>query len=126
MPRQALRHHPTLLQLDAKLNLGMSGGAVVNLKGELVGITTTGGDPAGFDVQAGYAIPMDALGRRIVETLKQGKEFEYGFLGIEPQPPGDQPGRRVEPGTPADTANLLHDDLIVARRRHPGRATTTT
>ena len=31
---------PILLQLDAKLNLGMSGGAVVNLKGELVGLTT--------------------------------------------------------------------------------------
>ena len=30
-------NYPTLLQLDAKLNLGMSGGAVINLKGELVG-----------------------------------------------------------------------------------------
>ena len=53
---------PTLLQLDAKLNLGMSGGAVINLKGELVGLTTTAASPAGFDAQAGYAIPMDQLG----------------------------------------------------------------
>ena len=76
------RIYPTLLQLDAKLNLGMSGGAVINLKGELVGLTTAAANAAGFDAQAGYAIPMDALGRRLVETLRQGKEFEYGFLGI--------------------------------------------
>ena len=60
----------------------MSGGAVINLKGELVGLTTASANAAGFDAQAGYAIPMDALGRRLVETLRQGKEFEYGFLGI--------------------------------------------
>ena len=75
---------PTLLQLDSKLNLGMSGGAVINLKGELVGLTTMAASPAGFDAMAGYAIPMDKLGRRAVETLKEGKEIEYGLLGIKP------------------------------------------
>ena len=80
--RARLQNYPTLLQLDAKLNLGMSGGAVINLKGELVGLTTTAASPAGFDAQAGYAIPMDKLGRRVVETLKEGKEVEYGLLGI--------------------------------------------
>ena len=39
--------------------------------------------PAGFDAMAGYAIPMDKLGRRAVETLKEGKEIEYGLLGIK-------------------------------------------
>src|SRR5262249_32997620 len=77
-----LRHYPARLQLDAKLNLGMSGGAVINLKGELVGLTTAAANAVGFDAQAGYAIPMDLLGRKVVETLKQGKEYEYGFLGI--------------------------------------------
>ncbi len=62
----------------------MSGGAVINLKGELVGLTTTAASPAGFDAQAGYAIPMDRMGRRAVEALKQGKEVEYGLLGIQP------------------------------------------
>ncbi|AGA29300.1 trypsin-like peptidase domain-containing protein [Singulisphaera acidiphila] len=79
---RSLKNYPTLLQLDAKLNLGMSGGAVINLKGELVGLTTNSANAAGFDAQAGYAIPMDARGRRAVETLKQGKEVEYGFLGV--------------------------------------------
>ena len=62
----------------------MSGGAVINLKGELVGLTTMAASPAGFDAMAGYAIPMDKLGRRAVETLKEGKEIEYGLLGIQP------------------------------------------
>ena len=43
---------------------------------------------------AGYAIPMDRIGRRAVETLKQGKEIEYGLLGIRGQPDGTEPDRR--------------------------------
>jgi len=109
-----LRHLPTLLQLDSKLNLGMSGGAVVNLKGELVGITTAAGNPASFDPQAGYAIPLDGLGLRAVEALREGREVEYGFLGIRL----DQETRttRIEgvtDGTPAALGGLLTNDLIL-------------
>ncbi len=56
---------------------------MINLKGELVGLTTMASSPAGFDALAGYAIPMDKIGRRAVETLKEGKEVEYGLLGIQ-------------------------------------------
>lgn len=109
-----LRNFPTLMQLDAKLNLGMSGGAVVNMKGELVGLTTDAANVSGFDAQAGYAIPMDALGRRVIETLRQGREVEYGMLGIEM--PDDRSNRlkSVEAGTPAGEAGLILDDLIVS------------
>ena len=109
-----LRTQPTLLQLDAKLNLGMSGGAVVNLKGELVGLTTTGGSPEGFDAQAGYAIPMDPLGRRIVEALRQGREVEYGLLGITLDPNGTNRVAGVRPGTPANDVDLRVGDEIIA------------
>ncbi len=108
-------NYPTLLQLDAKLNLGMSGGAVINLKGELVGLTTTAASPAGFDAMAGYAMPMDRIGRRAVETLKQGKEIEYGLLGIY-NPPQGLPSNRVEgisPNSPADQAHLVVNDEII-------------
>ena len=81
---------PHSLQLDSKLNLGMSGGAVINLKGELVGLTTMASSPAGFDAMAGYAIPMDKIIRRAIETLKQGKEVEYGLLGISADPNSSQ------------------------------------
>ena len=112
--QQRLRNQPTLLQLDSKLNLGMSGGAVVNLKGELVGVTTTGGSPEAFDAQAGYAIPMDRLGRRIVGVLSEGREVEYGLLGIMLDRAGSNRVAGVRAGTPANEVDLRANDLIVA------------
>ena len=38
--------------------------------------------PSGFDALAGYAVPMDKIIRRAIATLKEGKEVEYGLLGI--------------------------------------------
>ncbi len=113
-PRQ-LNTYSTLMQLDSKLNLGMSGGAVVNMRGELVGLTTTASSPEGFDAMAGYAIPMDRLGRRVVETLKQGKEVEYGFLGVKAdQGPTRLSNRVVEaqPNSPALDILLKNDEII--------------
>ena len=110
-----LRYLPTLLQLDSKLNLGMSGGAVINLKGELVGLTTSAANAAGFDAQAGYAIPMDRLVRNVVETLKQGKEYEYGFLGINLDiPNGTTRVETAKAGTPAALGGVLAGDYISA------------
>jgi S1-C subfamily serine protease len=111
----ALRHYPTLLQLDSKLNLGMSGGAVINMKGELVGLTTAAANAAGFDAQAGYAIPVDTLGRKVIETLKQGKEYEYGFLGIRLDTHEfTNKVMSADQGSPAAEGGVLVDDLIVA------------
>lgn len=112
-------NYPTLLQLDAKLNLGMSGGAVVNMKGELVGLTTMAASASGFDVMAGYAIPMDRIGRRAVETLKQGKEIEYGLLGIRADPNGSNRVGAVSPRSPADQGQLQVNDEIVAVNEIP-------
>ena len=109
-----LRHYPTLLQLDAKLNLGMSGGAVVNLKGELVGLTTDAANAGGFDAQAGYALPINALTRRAIETLRQGREVEYGFLGIGLPRDGTNRVDTVTPGTPAGEGGVLINDVITA------------
>lgn len=114
-----LRHFSTLLQLDSKLNLGMSGGAVVNLKGELVGLTTAAASVSGFDVQAGYAIPIDPLARRAIDSLKQGKEVEYGFIGISLDPRIGNRIASITPGTPADRGGLHEGDTIIAVGDHP-------
>jgi S1-C subfamily serine protease len=107
--------YPTLLQLDSKLNLGMSGGAVVNMKGELVGLTTMASSPAGFDAMAGYAMPMDRLGRRAVETLREGKEIEYGLLGIRSRTiPASNRVVEITANSPADQGQLLAGDEIIA------------
>ncbi len=108
-----LFNYPTLLQLDSKLNLGMSGGAVINLKGELVGLTTMAASPAGFDAQAGYAIPMDMVGRHAVETLKDGREIEYGFLGIHALPPSSNRVGDVRINSPAALGEIVANDEII-------------
>ncbi|MCY2934080.1 MAG: trypsin-like peptidase domain-containing protein [Planctomycetota bacterium] len=109
-----LRHLPTLLQLDSKLNLGMSGGALVNMMGELVGLTTTGGNPQSFDAQAGYAIPIDALTRRSIASLIEGRSVEYGFLGVSLNASGNNVINGVSPATPAAKAGLMSQDEIIA------------
>lgn len=113
-----LQHYSTLFQLDSKLNLGMSGGAVVNLKGELVAITTASANAVGYDPRAGYAIPMDSLGRHAVDALVEGKEVEYGFLGISLSSPSNMI-REVQPGTPAGEGGLLQGDSIEAVAGQP-------
>jgi serine protease Do len=115
---KTLHHYGTLLQTDARLNLGCSGGALINLDGELIGITTalaalTGGEGAG-----GYAVPMDANLRRVVAVLKRGEEVEYGFLGVTAGGPGPS-GRgvtvqAVTPGSPAAKAGLSGHDTILS------------
>ena len=115
-PNRQLRHYPTMLQLDAKLNLGMSGGAVVNLKGEMVGLTSNAANVGGFDSQAGYALPIDILSRRAIDALKQGREVEYGFLGVQLPIRGEATNRieGVVAGTPAGEGGLMPGDEILS------------
>ncbi|HEY5311151.1 MAG TPA: trypsin-like peptidase domain-containing protein [Pirellulales bacterium] len=116
-----LHQFGTLIQTDAKLNLGTSGGALINLKGEMIGLTTALAASSGYEQAAGYAIPVDASFLRIIETLKTGRLAAYGFLGIEPAnlSPAEvlrgKQGMRVDKvsdGTPAKRAGLRREDII--------------
>jgi len=88
----------------------------------MVGLTTALSAITGYDQAAGYAIPVDETFRRIVETLKQGREVEYGFLGIQPKnltpdeilngKHGAKVASEVHGGTPAKSAGLEYDDII--------------
>ncbi len=77
----------TLIQTDTRLNLGCSGGALLNLQGELVGLTSSLAGIAGGETPGGFAVPLDDGMRRIVEVLRRGEEVEYGFLGVLLKPP---------------------------------------
>jgi S1-C subfamily serine protease len=119
--KDKLYHFATLIQTDAKLNLGTSGGALVNLKGEMIGLTTSLAATAGYEQAAGYAIPVDEVFLRAVETLKAGKEVEYGYLGVWPETLADEEragglqGVRIAnvlDGTPADRDGLRINDLV--------------
>jgi serine protease Do len=115
---RTLHHYGTLLQTDARLNLGCSGGALIDLKGELIGLTSAAAAIAGGETPGGFAVPLDAGMRRILDVLKRGEEVEYGFLGVGL----DQKAVRTEgvvleevtPGSPADLAGLKPRHTILS------------
>ncbi len=119
--KRTLHHFGTLIQTDARLNLGTSGGPLLNLKGEMVGLCVALAAVTGQDSNAGYAIPVDETFRRVLKTLMEGREVEYGFLGIVPsnlKPQEVLSGasgirvQRVVTGTPAARYGLKEGDLI--------------
>ncbi len=121
--KSTLHHFGTLIQTDAKLNLGTSGGPLLNLRGEMVGLTTALAAVAGYEQSAGYAFPVDDTFRRVVDALKRGREVEYGYLGISLDNLRTQAVLsgvrgavvdRVEPGMPADRFGLESGDVITA------------
>ncbi|MBN1853251.1 MAG: trypsin-like peptidase domain-containing protein [Pirellulales bacterium] len=80
--RATIQEYGGLIQTDAKINVGTSGGPVLNLQGQMIGLTTTLAVGPGFEQSAGYAIGVDALFLRALERLKHGREVEYGHLGV--------------------------------------------
>ncbi len=126
--KEKLYHFGTLIQTDAKLNLGTSGGALINLKGEMIGLTTSMAATAGFEQAAGYALPVDDVFRRAVDALKEGREVEYGFLGVWPANLTDKEigiglrGVRVEhvvAGLPAELFGVMRNDLVTHVNEQP-------
>jgi S1-C subfamily serine protease len=126
--KDKLYHFGTLIQTDAKLNLGTSGGALLNLHGEMIGLTTSLAATAGYEQAAGYAIPVDDVFLRAVETMKRGDEVEYGFLGVDPEALALEEQAKglagvrikyVHPGTPADHAGVQIGDVFTHVDRQP-------
>ena len=119
--RPTLHNFGTLIQTDAKLNVGTSGGPMLNLDGEMIGLITALAATSGYERSAGYAIPVDKTFRRVIEDLKQGREVEYGFLGVWPENLSladvrrGLSGARVYQsvaGTPAFRAGLRRGDIV--------------
>jgi serine protease Do len=113
-------YYSTLLQTDARLSLGCSGGALLNLKGELVGLITALAAIQGGETPGGFAVPINGAMRPIIDVLRRGEEVDYGFLGInvDPRNAGGQVGvhlKFVGEGSPAKLdGKLKTGDVLVA------------
>lgn len=113
------------IQTDASINMGNSGGALVDAAGRLVGINTAILSRTGGNQGVGFAIPIN-MGRGVMERLIQFGKVTRGFLGVTLQPLSPQLAERLdlkeqtgalvaglEEGTPAAEAGIKPGDLIV-------------
>jgi S1-C subfamily serine protease len=122
LPTRAGRIVDNVIQTDAALNPGNSGGALADGRARVIGINT-----AVAGVGLGLAVPVNDATRRIIAALMSDGRFRRAYLGIaggtRPLPPrlARELGRHagvevveVVPGSPAADGGLRAEDLIVA------------
>ncbi len=122
--RLGLNTYEDFIQTDAAINPGNSGGALIDARGELVGINTAIYSETGGSLGIGFAIPAAAAHHILDEILEHGR-VRRGWLGLEPQDitPDlaqafglkDTRGAivaRILPGGPAARAGVRVGDVI--------------
>ena len=125
--RTGFRDYGQFIQTDAPINQGNSGGALINIRGELVGINTliaTNGLTMG-NIGIGFSIPSN-LAQQILPQLIENGKVERGWLGISMEPVShefaeelnlDMPRgvlvKVVGPKSPAQKAGIQPGDVIL-------------
>lgn len=101
-----------VIQTDAALNPGNSGGPLLDLEGRVVGMNAQIAGGPGVSNGIGYAIPAETV-RDIADQLIEGGEVEHPYLGVRVQDV-DEGARIVEvvDGSPADDAGLREGDVV--------------
>ncbi len=120
-----IERYENFIQTDAAINPGNSGGALVNTRGELIGINTaiisrSGGGNQGV----GFAVPIN-MAHHVMKQLASHGHVSRGYMGVGIQPvdrdiaaafgagePGGALVTNVEPESPADKAGLQQGDII--------------
>ena len=113
------------LQTDAPINQGNSGGALINTRGELIGISSQILSTSGGNIGIGFAIPSN-MARNILDQILEGGKVHRGQLGVSIQPMtpelaskfglSDVQGALVNsviPNGPAAKAGIRQGDVIV-------------
>ena len=115
----------SFIQTDAALNMGNSGGALVNTKGLLVGITSAIISPSGAYAGNSFAIPVSIV-KKVVEDLKEFGEVQRAIIGVNIQDVDSEDAEkfnlsdvrgvlvtRIIEGGSARDAGLKENDIIV-------------
>jgi serine protease DegQ len=113
------------IQTDASINPGNSGGALVNFKGQLIGINTAIVAPSGGNVGIGFAIPIN-MARAVMDQIITHGKVSRGHIGVEIQNLTPELARAlhdrgargaaivsVMAGSPAQKAGLKSGDVVV-------------
>ncbi|NES28752.1 PDZ domain-containing protein [Micromonospora terminaliae] len=115
-PQQGASSISGLLQTDAPINPGNSGGALVNTRGEVIGINTaiaTAGQGSNGNIGVGFAIPSNKA-KDVAEKLQRGEKVSHPSLGVSVT--GAEDGGAlvsdVVAGSAADKAGLQRGDVI--------------
>ncbi|WBB54884.1 trypsin-like peptidase domain-containing protein [Verrucosispora sp. WMMD573] len=116
LPGQAVSSISGLLQTDAPINPGNSGGALVNTRGEVIGINTaiaTAGQGSTGNIGVGFAIPSNKA-KDVAEKLQRGEKISHPSLGVSVNaaPDGGALIGAVNPGSAAERAGLQQGDVI--------------
>jgi serine protease Do len=119
--------YENFIQTDAAINMGNSGGALADIKGELLGINTAIFSRTGGNQGVGFAIPAN-LARDVMQSLREKGRVVRGYIGasvqtltpelaeamkLKGQPTGALVGE-VAPKSPAEKAGIKTGDVISA------------
>jgi len=117
-------NYEDFIQTDAAINSGNSGGALVNLRGELIGINTAILGPGGGNVGIGFAIPSSMMNNLVSQLIEFG-EVRRGMLGVQGRSVTSDIAKAMElettqggfveqitPGSAAEEAGIKAGDVI--------------
>lgn len=112
------------IQTDAAINKGNSGGPLVNIRGEVIGMTSAILSPSGGNIGIGFAVPSN-MAKFVMEQLKKNGRVIRGYLGVTISQITDDTAKvlnlpnmkgalivSVERGGPADRAGLKRYDVV--------------
>lgn len=117
--------YENFIQTDAAINLGNSGGALIDAAGRLIGINTAIVSGSGGSIGIGFAIPSN-MALNVAKNLIEMGEVPRGLLGLAPDNLTPELAdafnlestrgalvNQVQLGSPADRGGILHGDVIV-------------
>jgi len=128
---ESVAGYENFIQTDAAINMGNSGGALIDAKGRLIGVNSAILSPSRGNIGIGFAIPIN-LAAAIMSSLVETGTVARGFIGVTTDTvtadvaeqlglPRDTKGALIsdiDSGSPASKAGLKRADVILAVNDH--------